>query len=175
MSAEATWFLGMTLDELEKIVLLKTLEHFKDNKIFTAKALGISDRVIYDKLKKYKEQDAQAAARLEEINKKQLEADKRARGVFVIENGSAVFLAPSDITEEMKPGDNTPSTPIAAPPGIPVPGPAGAGVDPLAPKMPAPGVKLDAAGYPIHEAEPDLGSSSADPKAKKSKKPAVIK
>lgn len=44
---------GMTLEEVEKQFILKTLEHLKGNKTKTAQMLGIGERTIHRKLKEY--------------------------------------------------------------------------------------------------------------------------
>jgi two-component system, NtrC family, response regulator AtoC len=44
---------GMTLQELEKRLILETLSSYKNNKTHTAKALGISLRTLGNKLKEY--------------------------------------------------------------------------------------------------------------------------
>lgn len=48
---------GMTLGEIEKLVILKTLEHTEQNKTKTAEVLGISIRTLRNKLNEYKLQD----------------------------------------------------------------------------------------------------------------------
>ncbi len=44
---------GMTVTEAEKILILKTLEHTKENRTQAAKLLGISIRTLRNKLKEY--------------------------------------------------------------------------------------------------------------------------
>ncbi|OGH02367.1 MAG: sigma-54-dependent Fis family transcriptional regulator [Candidatus Lambdaproteobacteria bacterium RIFOXYD1_FULL_56_27] len=48
---------GMTLGEIEKLVILKTLEQTEQNKTKTAEVLGISIRTLRNKLNEYKVQD----------------------------------------------------------------------------------------------------------------------
>lgn len=48
-------FLAITLEEMEREVILKTLKKYNGNKTKTAKALGISLRTLQYKLKKYKQ------------------------------------------------------------------------------------------------------------------------
>lgn len=45
--------IGMTLSEIEKESILKTIEYYKGNRKLTAKCLGISDRNLQYKLKEY--------------------------------------------------------------------------------------------------------------------------
>jgi transcriptional regulator with PAS, ATPase and Fis domain len=49
---------GMTVQEAEKILILKTLEHTVQNRTHAAKLLGISIRTLRNKLKEYKLEDA---------------------------------------------------------------------------------------------------------------------
>jgi DNA-binding NtrC family response regulator len=42
---------GTSLDEAEKILIERTLEHTKDNKAKAARMLGVSRKTLYDKLK----------------------------------------------------------------------------------------------------------------------------
>jgi len=46
-------FVGMTLADLEKRAILATLAAFGGNRGETAKALGVSERTIYNRLKEY--------------------------------------------------------------------------------------------------------------------------
>ena len=48
--------IGQTLDEVEKMIILKTLERFNGNKTHTAKVLGIGLRTLHRKLKEYGEE-----------------------------------------------------------------------------------------------------------------------
>ncbi len=48
--------LGQTLEEVEKMIILKTLEKFNGNKTHTAKVLGIGLRTLHRKLKEYGEE-----------------------------------------------------------------------------------------------------------------------
>lgn len=49
------WTPGLTLEEVEKQVILKALSFYKGNKTQTAQSLEISVRTLYEKLAKYKE------------------------------------------------------------------------------------------------------------------------
>ncbi len=46
---------GMTIDEIEKKLILETLDFFEGNKAQTARLLGISEKTLYNKLKKFDE------------------------------------------------------------------------------------------------------------------------
>jgi DNA-binding NtrC family response regulator len=48
---------GMTIDEMEKQMLLRTLAHFDNDKTRTAEALGVSLKTIYNKLSRYQHED----------------------------------------------------------------------------------------------------------------------
>lgn len=48
-----SWAPGITLEEVEKQVILKAMEFYRGNKSATARALGIAVRTIDNKLEKY--------------------------------------------------------------------------------------------------------------------------
>ena len=48
---------GMTIEEMEKQMLLRTLAHFDNDKTRTAEVLGISLKTIYNKLSRYQHED----------------------------------------------------------------------------------------------------------------------
>jgi transcriptional regulator with PAS, ATPase and Fis domain len=48
---------GMTIEEMEKQMLLRTLAHFDNDKTRTAEALGVSLKTIYNKLSRYQHED----------------------------------------------------------------------------------------------------------------------
>lgn len=47
------WQPGMTLESIEKDVILMALRFYQDNREHTANSLGISVRTLYNKLKEY--------------------------------------------------------------------------------------------------------------------------
>lgn len=47
------WQPGVTLEQLEKETIYKALKFFNNNKVHTARALGISERTLYNKLELY--------------------------------------------------------------------------------------------------------------------------
>lgn len=53
MPENINWSPGVTLDAIEKMVILKALYHFKYNKTVTASSLGIAIRTLDNKLEKY--------------------------------------------------------------------------------------------------------------------------
>lgn len=54
-------FDAMPLDEIERVVILKRLEHFNGNKTAAAGDLGVSPRTLSNKLTKYREDGRRAA------------------------------------------------------------------------------------------------------------------
>lgn len=48
-----TWTPGITLEQIEKQVILKAFSHYRNNKTTTSQALGISIRTLDERLKKY--------------------------------------------------------------------------------------------------------------------------
>lgn len=47
------WKPGMSMEELEKRAILRTLEYFAGNKVHAARALGISERSLRTRLIRY--------------------------------------------------------------------------------------------------------------------------
>lgn len=47
------WQVGITLEEVEKQIILKAMHHFSNNKTHVAEALGVSVRTIQNKMAKY--------------------------------------------------------------------------------------------------------------------------
>lgn len=61
------WSPGMTLDIVEKMIILKAYSHFKNNKTATAGSLGIAIRTLDAKLDRYKmEQDQEEKRKLDD-------------------------------------------------------------------------------------------------------------
>ena len=50
-----TWSPGVTLADIEKIVITKALAYFSGNKTKASEALGIASKTLYNKLKEYEE------------------------------------------------------------------------------------------------------------------------
>jgi DNA-binding NtrC family response regulator len=65
---------GMTFDEIERRMLIKTLEFFKDDKTKAARALGISVKTIYNRLARYQQVAAGTAASVANDDHDTLEA-----------------------------------------------------------------------------------------------------
>lgn len=61
------WQPGVTLEEMEKEVIMKALQFFHGNKTHTANALGISIRTIQNKLSQYAEQEEKKLAKKNEV------------------------------------------------------------------------------------------------------------
>jgi hypothetical protein len=53
MINEVTWQPGMTLAQIERMVIMKALSWFQGNKEQTARALGVSTKTIYNKVEQY--------------------------------------------------------------------------------------------------------------------------
>jgi DNA-binding NtrC family response regulator len=47
---------GMTFDDIEREMLLKTLAYYNNNKRSAARALGITTKTIYNRLLRYRSQ-----------------------------------------------------------------------------------------------------------------------
>ena len=75
MNSPINWSPGVKLEAVEKQVILKTLQFYKNNKTSAANALGISIRTIDNKLEKYSRQD--------KANQKAAESRQRERELFL--------------------------------------------------------------------------------------------
>lgn len=80
MNGPIQWSPGVTLDMIEKQVILKAYSHFRQNKTATSIALGISIRTLDNKFEKY-EQEEKEEREKDDARKRKREADLvRARG-----------------------------------------------------------------------------------------------
>jgi hypothetical protein len=102
-----SWSPGVTLDEIEKQVILKAYRHFRGNKTTTANALGIAIRTLDHKLEKYKE-DTDKQEKLDERARSE-RADFLARQRGTIERnqqtGADVYRATPGV--QMEPASET--------------------------------------------------------------------
>lgn len=57
-ASSLTLAVGMSLEEIERRMLIKTLAHFNDDKTKAARVLGVSVKTIYNKLARYHELDS---------------------------------------------------------------------------------------------------------------------
>lgn len=74
------WSPGVTLDEIEKMVILKALSFYRNHKAMTASALGIAIRTLDNKLDKYEFEDEKQRKKLEDERKQKSEFAIRQRG-----------------------------------------------------------------------------------------------
>jgi hypothetical protein len=81
------WSPGVTLEQVEKQVILKALTYFKFNKTSTAQALGIAIRTLDARIEKYDMEDKDAKRREEER--------KRANEHFLARQRGQVPPAPA--------------------------------------------------------------------------------
>ncbi len=81
MSNMILWSPGVTLEHVEKQVILKAYKHYRENKTVTASALGIAVRTLDNKLEKYAEDQAKEERELSEIRRREQEYRLRARGI----------------------------------------------------------------------------------------------
>lgn len=66
-----SWQPGITIDQLEKEVIIKALQFYGNNKTQTSIALGISTRTLDNKLEKYREEENDFQRRAVEISRDQ--------------------------------------------------------------------------------------------------------
>lgn len=81
MNNHIAWSPGVTLDQIEKEVILRAFAHFHKNKSATAKALGITVKTLDNKFERYEEE-----TKIQEAADEQRKADRqsalnRSRGI----------------------------------------------------------------------------------------------
>lgn len=74
------WSPGVTLDAIEKQVILKAFRFYRGNKTATATALGIAIRTLDNKLEKYEVDGKAATEREQDEKQRRAEWLKRQRG-----------------------------------------------------------------------------------------------
>lgn len=119
------WSPGVTLEAIEKQVVLRAFRHYRGNKTSTANALGIAIRTLDNKLEKYQLDAKQEKEKADNGIRSREEQLARHRG-FVPDNTSA-HLAPKTV-EAKKPSahlnegvllESASNTPAQSP--VPVP------------------------------------------------------
>lgn len=94
MDQQILWSPGMSLDALEKMVIIKAFNFYKKNKTATANSLGIAIRTLESKIERY---DMEAAVEKE----RQLDAESRRKEQLIRARGNppnnvGVIYSPSD-------------------------------------------------------------------------------
>jgi len=79
MNEPIMWSPGMTLEQIEKKIILRALEFYK-KKTVTAEALGIAVRTLEYKLEKYEKDEQEAKAKAAAEEKAHQERVDRMRG-----------------------------------------------------------------------------------------------
>lgn len=74
------WTPGVTLDAIEKQVILKAFKFYKGNKVATSSSLNIAVRTLDMKLERYDQEEKDLHRILEESRLREQEFDRRARG-----------------------------------------------------------------------------------------------
>lgn len=82
MNDVINWSPGLTLEAVEKEVILRAFRHYRGNKTITSNALGISIRTLDSKLEKYELDGKQAKASDDERSNERLAFLARQRGSF---------------------------------------------------------------------------------------------
>jgi hypothetical protein len=75
-----TWIPG-TLAQREQEVIESALEHFQGNKTQAARALGIAERTLYNKIDEYKKSREDQDARDKALEQREKDLQRRARGL----------------------------------------------------------------------------------------------
>lgn len=81
MSGIIMWSPGMSLEDIEKQVILKAYGHYRQNKTVTANSLGISVRTLDTRIEKYEQDQKELELREEQRRRDREELLKRSRGV----------------------------------------------------------------------------------------------
>lgn len=74
------WSPGVSLEEIEKQVILKAFRFYRGNKTSTASALGIAIRTLDNKLEKYEQDGLEQKQRDDELNARNADFLHRQRG-----------------------------------------------------------------------------------------------
>lgn len=77
---EIVWGPGITLDAIEKMVIIKAFAFFKKNKTHTANALGIAIKTLDNKLSRYEHEEKMESERLSHVARRREEDLARHRG-----------------------------------------------------------------------------------------------
>lgn len=93
MNEAINWSPGVTLENIEKQVILMAFRFYRGNKTTTANSLGIAIRTLDNKLEKYEADGKAEKERQDDESAKRTEFLKRQRGnvQFNPQNGSDVF------------------------------------------------------------------------------------
>lgn len=84
MNDQIFWSPGVTLDQIEKLVIKKALIHFRNNKAATASSLGVAVRTIDNKLERYEMEEREERNKEAERKRKDQEFLTRARGQYTM-------------------------------------------------------------------------------------------
>lgn len=80
MSGQILWSPGISLDAMEKMIIIEAYRFFRSNKTATASALGISVRTLDNKLEKYEQEQVEEKERYENEVRRRQEFLLRQRG-----------------------------------------------------------------------------------------------
>lgn len=94
MEQQILWSPGMSLDALEKMVILKAFNFYRKNKTATAASLGIAIRTLDSKLERYEMEETVEKERQAELQRKRNEHLIKARGNPP--NNIGVIYSPTD-------------------------------------------------------------------------------
>jgi len=86
-----TWSPGVSLEEIEKQVILKAFRFYRGNKTATSNALGCSIRTLDNKLEKYKNDGNEQSKRDAELHERRQHFFDRQKGPSRDEEGRAVL------------------------------------------------------------------------------------
>lgn len=81
MNLNVNWVPGITLETMEKAAIIQALKFYRGNKPETARALGISDKTLYNKLEKYEADGKIEEQRYAADKQRRIDIENRMRGI----------------------------------------------------------------------------------------------
>lgn len=81
MHYQVSWSPGVTLADIEKQVIFKALQFYRQDKVTVSNALGVTPRYLEKKLEAYENEALILQKQNEERQRKQEEFNQRARGI----------------------------------------------------------------------------------------------
>lgn len=81
MNQQIIWTPGVTLEDIQRQVIVKALQFYKQDKAQTAISLQMTPKALEKKLEQYEKEQREHEMRREEVRKKEADFRLRARGM----------------------------------------------------------------------------------------------
>ena len=104
MSGVVTWSEGMSLETLERMVILKAFKIYRENKTVTARALGIAIRTLENKLERYEAEGKSGREKVDYDEQSRQEMLERHRRGRLSQNGQEAFQASANARQNASSG-----------------------------------------------------------------------